>query len=50
MFNPDSVTSNASDLELESDEALEAINSAVYNDVIGQLNSDDGGSGGEVTI
>jgi len=49
VYSPDSVTSNGSDLELESDEALEAINSAVYDDVIGQLNSDDGGSSGEVT-
>ena len=46
VFNPDSVTSNASDFELESDEALEAINQAVFDDVI---NSDDGGSAGQVT-
>jgi hypothetical protein len=46
VFNPDSVTSNASDFELESDEALQAINQAVFDDVI---NSDDGGSAGPVT-
>ena len=46
VYNPDSVTSNGSEFELESDEALEAINQAVFDDVI---NSDDGGSSGEVT-
>ena len=46
VYNPDSVTSNGSDLELESDEALEAINQAVFDDVI---NSDDGGSAGTPT-